>query len=59
LATVTTVTALIEALVGLACVAMAWPCWQRRTFLFRAIAAILALAGITAVGNALIELLDA
>ena len=54
----TAVTALIEFLVGLVCLAMAWPSWQRGTRLFRGVALILALAGIVAVGNAWIGLLD-
>ena len=45
-------TAAIEALVGAACLAMAWTCWARRTPPFRAMAAVLALAGAVAIVNA-------
>jgi hypothetical protein len=41
-----------ELLVGIACLAMAWPCWQRGAVAFRCVAIALALAGITAVVNA-------
>lgn len=49
-------TASIEALVGTVCLAMGWACWQRGTFVFRIVAAVLAIAGVTAVGNALVSL---
>jgi hypothetical protein len=51
----TWVTAAIEALVGAACLAMAWICWRRGTALFRAVAALLAIAGAAAVINAVVS----
>jgi hypothetical protein len=53
---VTTVTAVIELLVGLACIAIAWPCWRQGAVLFHAIAVVLAVAGLTAVVNAIVTL---
>jgi len=53
---VTGLTATIEALVGAACLAMGWACWQRATPIFRAVAAVLAIAGVVAVGNAALSL---
>jgi hypothetical protein len=53
---VTTVTAIIEALVGLACLAFAWPSWQRGGGSFRLLAICLALAGTVAVVNAVVTL---
>jgi hypothetical protein len=52
---VTAVTATIEALVGTACLAMGWACWQRGTLVFRIVAVALAIAGVIAVGNALVS----
>jgi len=52
---VTIVTAAIEALVGVACIAMAVVCWRHATPLFRIVAAILALAGVVAIANAAIS----
>lgn len=52
----TAVTAAIEALVGVACLAMAWACWQRATPVVRMVAAALAVAGVVAVVNAAISL---
>jgi hypothetical protein len=49
---VTALTATIEALVGVACLAMGWVCWQRTTVVFRAVGVVLAIAGAVAVGNA-------
>jgi hypothetical protein len=53
---VTSVTAVIELLVGAACIAIALPCWRQGSPLFRIIAVALALAGITAVINAVVTL---
>jgi hypothetical protein len=53
---VTAATAAIEAFVGVACLAMAWACWQRATPVFRIVGAALALAGVVAVLNAAISL---
>ena len=53
----TTVSTVIEALVGAACIAMAWPCWRRATPVFRVVAIVLAIAGATAVGNAVLSVL--
>jgi hypothetical protein len=49
---VTWATATIEALVGAACLAMGWASWRRATPLFRGVAVVFAIAGLTAVGNA-------
>jgi hypothetical protein len=51
---VSAVTRLIEALVGLACLLMAFPCWARGGTVFRAVAVVLGLAGVVAIGNALL-----
>lgn len=56
--TVTGVTAVIEALVGMACIAMGWACWTRRTALFRGVAVVLTVAGLVAIVNAVVSLLD-
>jgi hypothetical protein len=53
---VTWVTAVIELLVGAACIAIALPCWRQGSPLFRIIAVVLAVAGITAVINAVVTL---
>jgi hypothetical protein len=45
---------MIELLVGLACLAFAWPCWKRGGGSFRLLAACLALAGAVAVVNAVV-----
>jgi hypothetical protein len=55
LPTVSGVTAAIEALVGVACVAMAWACWTRRTALFRGVGIALAVAGVVAIVNAVVS----
>jgi hypothetical protein len=52
---VTGVTAVIEALVGAACVAMAWACWTRDTALFRGVGLALAVAGVVAIANAVVS----
>jgi len=52
-ATVTGLTAAIEALVGVACLAMAWGCWTRGTALFRGVGVVLAVAGLVAIVNAI------
>ena len=52
----TTITAAIELLVGLACIAFAWPCWLRAETSFRVLAAVLAFAGAVAVVNAVVTL---
>jgi hypothetical protein len=54
---VTGLTATVEALVGAACLAMGWACWQRTTPVFRAMAVVLAVAGLVAAGNAALSLL--
>jgi hypothetical protein len=54
---VTTVTAVIELLVGLACTAIALPCWRQGSTVFRVIGVVLAVAGMTAVVNAVVTLL--
>jgi hypothetical protein len=53
---VTTVTAAIELLVGLACLAFALPSWQRGGGSFRLLAVCLALAGAVAIVNAVVTL---
>jgi putative effector of murein hydrolase len=53
---VTSVTAVIELLVGAACVAIALPCWRQGSPVFRIIAVVLAVAGVTAVVNAVVTL---
>jgi len=53
---VTGLTATIEAFVGAACLAMGWACWQRATPIFRTAAMVLAIAGLVAVGNAVLSL---
>ena len=52
----TGVTSAIEALVGAACLAMAWVCWRRRTPSFRGVAVVLAVAGAVAISNAVVSL---
>jgi hypothetical protein len=52
----TWLTAAIEALVGAACLAMGWASWRRGTPAFRVAAAVLTLAGATAVLNAVVSL---
>jgi len=47
--------AVIEALVGAACVAMAWACWTRATVLFRGVGVVLAVAGVVAIANAVVS----
>ncbi|MFI5055214.1 MAG: hypothetical protein ACHQAW_02300 [Actinomycetota bacterium] len=49
------VTAVIEALVGGACVAMAWACWTRGSALFRGVGLMLAVAGVVAIANAVVS----
>jgi len=53
--TVTSVAAAIEALVGAACLAMAWVCWRRATPLFRGVGIVLAVAGLVAIANAVVS----
>ena len=53
----TGLTTTVEALVGAACLAMGWACWQRATPVFRAMGVVLAIAGLVAVGNAALSLL--
>ncbi|MFL5790078.1 MAG: hypothetical protein ACJ76A_01115 [Actinomycetota bacterium] len=52
----TTVTAVIELLVGAACIAIAVPCWRQGSGMFRVTSVVLAIAGITAVVNAAVTL---
>jgi TRAP-type C4-dicarboxylate transport system permease small subunit len=49
---VTGLTTTVEALVGAACIAMGWACWQRATPVFRAAAVMLGIAGVVAIANA-------
>ena len=53
----TWLTATVEALVGAACLAMAWPWWRRATPVSRVVAVVLAIAGATAIGNAVLSVL--
>jgi len=53
---VTSATAVIELLVGAACIAIALPCWRRGYTVFGVMGAVLAVAGVTAVVNALVTL---
>jgi putative effector of murein hydrolase len=53
---VSAVTAVIELLVGAACVALAVALWARRTPTFRVVAICLAIAGLVAVVNAIVTL---
>jgi putative effector of murein hydrolase len=53
---VTSVTAVIELLVGAACIAIAFPCWRQGATVFRVMGVVLAVAGITAVVNAVVTL---
>ena len=53
----TSVTAVIELLVGAACMAIALPCWRQGSTVFRVMGAVLAVAGVTAVVNSLATLL--
>ena len=48
----TSVTAVIELLVGAACIAIAVPCWRQGSTMFRAVGVVLGLAGVVAVVNA-------
>ena len=52
----TSVTAVIELLVGAACIAIALPCWRQGSRVFRVFGVVLAVAGVTAVINALVTL---
>jgi hypothetical protein len=53
---VTSVTAAIELLVGAACIVIAVACWRQGSPSFRVISAVLGVAGITAVVNAVVTL---
>jgi len=53
---VTSVTAVIELLVGAACIAIAMPCWRQGSPAFRIVGVVLAVAGLTAVINAAVTL---
>jgi hypothetical protein len=53
---VSTLTAAVELLVGLACVAFGWISWQRGGTMFRIVGAALAVAGTVAIVNAVAEL---
>jgi putative effector of murein hydrolase len=55
---VTTVTAVIELLVGAACIAIAVPCWRQGSTAFRVMSVVLAVAGLTAVVNAVVTLVS-
>jgi hypothetical protein len=50
------VTAVIELLVGAACIAIALPCWRQGSAVFRVVGVVLAIAGLTAVMNAVVTL---
>jgi hypothetical protein len=54
---VTVVTALIELLVGMACVAFSRPCWRRGGLGFRVLAGCLVVAGTIAIVNAIVGLI--
>lgn len=51
-------TVVIEALVGGACLAMAWACWMRGTTLFRWVGIGLAVGGAVAVTNAVVSVVS-
>jgi hypothetical protein len=53
---VTSVTAVIELLVGAACIAIALPCGRQGSTMFRVMGVVLAVAGVTAVVNAVVTL---
>jgi hypothetical protein len=53
---VTTITALVELLVGAICVAIAVPWWRRPGVWFRVLAICLAVAGAVAIANAIFTL---
>jgi hypothetical protein len=53
---VTTITALVELLVGAVCVAIAVPWWRRPDVWFRVLAICLAVAGAVAIANAIFTL---
>ena len=52
----TSVTAVIEFLVGAACIAVAVPCWRQGSTTFRVIGVVLGVAGVVAVVNAVVTL---
>ena len=52
----TSVTAVIELMVGAACIAIAVPCWRHGSTVFRVMGVVLAVAGITAMVNAVVTL---
>ena len=52
----TSVTAVIELLVGAACIAIALPCWRQGSTIFSVMGAVLAVAGVVAVVNAVVTL---
>lgn len=52
----TSVTAVIELLVGAACIAIALPCWRQGSTMLRVMGVVLAVAGVTAVVNAVVTL---
>ena len=52
----TSATDVIELLVGAACIAIALPCWRQGSTVFRVMGVILAIAGVTAVVNAVVTL---
>ena len=52
----TALIAVIEFLVGAACAALAVPIWRQGTTLFRVVGAVLALAGLAAMVNAVVTL---
>ena len=53
----TSVTGVIELLVGAACIAIALPCWRQGSTMFRVMGVVLAVAGVTAVVNAVVTLI--
>jgi len=53
---VTSLTAVIELLVGAACIAIALPCWRQGSPMSRTVAVVLGVAGLTAVINAVVTL---
>jgi len=53
---VTSVTAVIELLVGAACIAIAVPCRRQGSTVFRVMGVVLGVAGVVAVVNAVVTL---
>jgi hypothetical protein len=56
-AVTTALNRVLELLVGLACLGLAWPAWQRG-HVFRVVAVVLAVGGVAAVGHAIFALVQ-